>query len=525
MDKIICDLNKTPDLFQEPPPQNCPKCGNPVDGAHYGYNCSSKVPIIPNLGPCNNQTIDELPQTLPSFDPTCSSEDGISFTYDFISNIVDDSPNVFNPPLQPPTYSYEFYGNDAYYGHDCPLQVPFTYDPEPCYNQDFNFPKNFQIFQKQYLCCTRCEGPHETCQCDQLIFDEPYCENYGGLHMSFHCQPMNQNHYEPNSCYDSNFFGFDQFQPPQFPVIHQPIREKTCAKLLAEEHEANIMYINTPSWDHPTICYNDDDDDEDCTIAITPILSTEEPDNSLKISSGSTTTHSDISLPDYEAFYDDHVKEISSGSTTTHSDISLPDYEAFYDDHVKEISSGSTTTHSDCSLYDSLIFDLSINSFPPTDRSDFYHEEFVNELAHIISPPEYDCFYFKNKPNSGDFTMDVVEDTFPTREPRIHVHNVLTTHHTLHLNLDFILSIESLFAYVVWIFLLFLSYSVAPQYLLFFGNKDTIFDLGISSYQISSFMPDVSHQSRTFINFNVYPKHLNGSPMKILFSTCYPIDQ
>nr|GEU93547.1 hypothetical protein [Tanacetum cinerariifolium] len=111
---------------------------------------------------------------------------------------------------------------------------------------------------------------------------------------------MNQNHYEPNSCYDSNSFGFDQFQPPQFPVIHQLIRKKTCAELLAEEQEANIntqlfqypvipqppqeeiVYINTPSWDRPTICYNDDDD-EDYTIAVTPILSTKEPDNSLSM--------------------------------------------------------------------------------------------------------------------------------------------------------------------------------------------------------------------------------------------------
>nr|GFB73408.1 hypothetical protein [Tanacetum cinerariifolium] len=37
-DKIICDLNKTPDLFQEPP-QNCPKCGNPVDG-YYCQGCA-----------------------------------------------------------------------------------------------------------------------------------------------------------------------------------------------------------------------------------------------------------------------------------------------------------------------------------------------------------------------------------------------------------------------------------------------------------------------------------------------------
>nr|GEW99204.1 hypothetical protein [Tanacetum cinerariifolium] len=91
--------------------------------------------------------------------------------------------------------------------------------------------------------------------------------------------------------------------------------------------------------------------------------------------------------------------------------------------------------------------------FPPADRSDFH--EFADELIHIISPPEYDCFCFKIEPNSRDFTMDVVEDTLPTRESRVHVHNALPTHPTLQLNLDFILSSESLFTYVVWIFLLF----------------------------------------------------------------------
>nr|GEX86439.1 hypothetical protein [Tanacetum cinerariifolium] len=202
MDKIICDLNKTPDLSQRPP-QNCPKCENSVDdfqdtsepsndntnvvnalqepfvvkqdpcenssqsppqinhhccyrcgdlledifchqctcelcgkGAHYGYNCPSKVSIIPDPEPFNNQTVDELQKILPSFDPTCYFEDGNSFTYDSRTDLVYDSPNVFNQPLQTSKYSYEFYRNDAYYGHDCSLQVPFTYDPEPCYNQD-----------------------------------------------------------------------------------------------------------------------------------------------------------------------------------------------------------------------------------------------------------------------------------------------------------------------------------------------------------------------------------------------------
>nr|GEV62706.1 hypothetical protein [Tanacetum cinerariifolium] len=68
-------------------------------------------------------------------------------------------------------------------------------------------------------------------------------------------------------------------------------------------------------------------------------------------------------------------EEKSSGSTTTHSDYSLLDYEAFYfdDDHIEEKSSGSTTTHSYFSLpeFDSFMFDLSIDPLPPADRREF----------------------------------------------------------------------------------------------------------------------------------------------------------
>nr|GEZ11241.1 hypothetical protein [Tanacetum cinerariifolium] len=89
-------------------------CGN---GAHCGYNYPSKVLIVPNPEPFNNQTIKELPPTVPSFDSSCYSKDTNSFTYDSTSNLVHDSPNVFDPTSQLPFYSYEFCGNDAYYGH------------------------------------------------------------------------------------------------------------------------------------------------------------------------------------------------------------------------------------------------------------------------------------------------------------------------------------------------------------------------------------------------------------------------
>nr|GEU50292.1 hypothetical protein [Tanacetum cinerariifolium] len=216
----------------------------------------------------------------------------------------------------------------------------------------------------------------------------------------------------------------------------------------------------------------------------------------------------DNSLLEFETFCFD-VEKISSGSTTTHPDISLPEYEVFHDDHVKEISSGSPTTHFDSSLYASFMFDLSINLFPSADRSDSY--EFTDELIPFISAPEYDCFLFKVELNSRDFTKDVVEDISPTKEPQ--VLNALPTRPTLQLNMKFQPFSESLFAYVVWIFLPFLVYSVAPHYLLSLMNADIIFDPGICKYTFSR--PDISHRCRTVKKFNTHRSHLNTCLMLI----------
>ncbi|GKD71919.1 hypothetical protein Tco_1326009 [Tanacetum coccineum] len=188
----------------------------------------------------------------------------------------------------------------------------------------------------------------------------------------------------------------------------------------------------------------------------------------------------------------------------------LPESETFCF-NLEEISSGSTTTHADFPQYDSFIFYLSIDSFPPANRSDFYHEEFADELAHIISPPEYDCFYFKSEPDPGELTS--IDDSGIRK-------NVLST---TNVNLPFEDAQSPLFAYVVWIFLAFLTYPFAPSYLLSCGNEDTIFDPGISIYH--SFIPSISHRSGTFMKFNVYPNHLNESPMEILSSTCSLMDQ
>ncbi|GJS92864.1 hypothetical protein Tco_0799832 [Tanacetum coccineum] len=154
--------------------------------------------------------------------PSCSSVgSGNEFVYDPNPYSYNETPNFFNQPPQHQyeTYSCEFCGNDAHYGYDCPPQVPFVYNQDPCFNQNFdNFPQTSPSFQQQYLCCENCEGPHET----------------------FQCQPLNQNFYEPNLCYNSIASGFDQFQPPQFPVIHQPPQEMSIQDM--EDLKQQYLY-------------------------------------------------------------------------------------------------------------------------------------------------------------------------------------------------------------------------------------------------------------------------------------------
>nr|GEY26404.1 hypothetical protein [Tanacetum cinerariifolium] len=422
IDKCCCECGEALDgIFCQQ--CTCKSCGK---GAHIGYNCPPKVPIISNQEPCIQTMNNELPQTLSSFDTTCYSDKENSVPYVSKPNFVDESSNIFNPPQQPPIYSCEFCRSNAQYGHYCTPQAPFI-NSEPGYSQDFNFPQNIYDFQ-QHSRMTLME---------QMTTLTSMCE-----------------------------------------MVCQIFQKKQEEKRIEEEQAANARY-----WKIPACC----DEDDDYNSTITNVLSTEEPDNSLSIGDEHLDTipatesdkvikssvedlvpiltkdhfdivinsNNDISSSDDDSLYNENIEyvkesphdselvsleaaeivipkveeiendnlrekllnvhllianiealkdnptpsselltkssstspksfleetntfhnslpefknfcfdlgEISSGSTNTHSDISLSDYESFSfdDDHIKEISGGSTTTRSDLSLseYDSFTFDL-----------------------------------------------------------------------------------------------------------------------------------------------------------------------
>ncbi|GKD99233.1 hypothetical protein Tco_1387217 [Tanacetum coccineum] len=325
-------------------------------------------------------------------------------------------------------------------------------------------------------------------------------------------------------------------------MVGQYMQKKEEEKRIAEEQAAKNRYWKIP------ICYNDDDEEESSTplkdiiisrlplcVAITPVLSIEGPVDSLIMEDEHLdtipATESDevikssvedlVTIPSESEGIPKKMCDVPFRDNSPPLDISKDQFEGFSDSNDDSTSidddSFSIDYIEETNTFDNSIpksetfyFDLEENSSDPVsstaDRSDFYHEEFADELAHIISPSEYDCFYFKSEPNLGELTS-IVDSGI--RE------NISSTKNV---NLPFEDDQSPLFAYVVWIFLPFLMYPVTPPYLLSSGNKDTIFDPGISIYH--SFM-----LGGTFMKFNVYPKHLNESPMKILSSTCSPMDQ
>ncbi|GJZ92078.1 hypothetical protein Tco_0664143 [Tanacetum coccineum] len=135
-------------------------------------------------------------------------------------NYYDNTPNYSDYPPQPEyqTYSCESCGNVAHYGYPCPSFVP-----DPCYNRNFDcFPHDSQTLPQQYLCCENCGGPHETYQ----------------------CQPMNQEYYNSHSS------GFDQFQPPQFSDVYQTPPVTSMEMLHAQTDLIEAMQDFLKKYDH-----------------------------------------------------------------------------------------------------------------------------------------------------------------------------------------------------------------------------------------------------------------------------------
>nr|GFC08279.1 hypothetical protein [Tanacetum cinerariifolium] len=278
--------------------------------------------------------------------------------------------------------------------------------------------------------------------------------------------------------------------------------------------------------------------------AITPdalVLSTEEPDNSLSMGDEHLdtipTTESDefiksgvenlIPIPSEFEGIPEHVCDVPFHDNSPPLDVSKDQIEDFSESN-EEFSSIDDDYFSiddidyveasppDSELVSSEVMEIIIPEVGGIDddilltiKDDILREKLLNvnlliskiEALNANSTPSFDC---KTKSSSTSLNSLSWRRLIPLiilypslklsalMSKRLVVAVPLLILIFLFRNMKFQPSSESLFAYVVWISLPFLVYSVVPHYLLSLRNEDIIFDPGICKLTFSR--PDISHR-------------------------------
>nr|GEU32576.1 hypothetical protein [Tanacetum cinerariifolium] len=205
----------------------------------------------------------------------------------------------------------------------------------------------------------------------------------------------------------------------------------------------------------------------------------------------------------------DCVLNSPSSSFLSYTDNSSPEFETF-SDHTEERSSGSTTTHANNSLfeYDSFHFEIE----PDQDELSRVAMEAILGEPRVyvpnILPTHITLLQDLDFSSSNDSLGSDLEVSFPSRtrnkifDPGIFLEVQskrflsLDTFSPTYVSLLFddhhILS----FTYVIRTSLPYFTYPVESPFLLSFGSEDIIFDPGISVFYFSSLEPVVTDMSK-----------------------------
>ncbi|GKA10161.1 hypothetical protein Tco_0689594 [Tanacetum coccineum] len=401
--KECCSIGSLKDKILVPEPDSsprCARCGTPVDGPscrgcaflrkkfdedllaycvengifkdfqNTSESSNDNTNVVNALRePCvvNQDPGEKSSQEPPQIDHNCCYECGDSLNGIFCQKCI-----------------CEFCGKGAHFGYNCPPKDPIISEPEPCYNQNSDcFPHDLQTLPQQYFCCENCGGPHETYQ----------------------CQPMNQEYFYSHSS------GFDQFQPPQFSDAYQTPPVASMEMLHAQTttlHNPNFeTYLGV--WGSEVRkkekAYEDEkyvavcrymlsvtcDDEDDCIpLEITPDLPIEEPDNSLKIG--------DEHLDTIPATKSDEVIKSSVENL-----VPIPsEFEGISDDTCDVPNCNNNRVNDESDLVEYLVNHDTLIVY--SSKIDPIFEEFAGELAHIapIPPGIVEANFDPNDDTSSD---------------------------------------------------------------------------------------------------------------------------
>ncbi|GJT39285.1 hypothetical protein Tco_0939150 [Tanacetum coccineum] len=392
--KECCSIGNLNDQIIIPVPDSsvhCAVCGTPVRWSHNSELSNDNTNVV--NAPREPSVVDQDPgvnisQDPPQIDHNCCYECGDSLNGIFCQQCICES-----------------CGKGAHFGYNCPPKDPIISELEPCYNRNFDcFPHDSQTLPQQYFCCENCGGPHETYQ----------------------CQPMNQEYFYSHSS------GFDQFQPPQFSDVYQtPPISKFRGEEIDEEYERDCeirirkLKQDFNIWGSEVRkkekAYEDEKysaacrymlsitcDDEDDYIpsgdiiarystSITPDLPIEESENSLIMGDEPLST-----IPATES--DEVIK------SSVENLVPIPsEFEGISDD-----TSDVPTCDNNCVNVESDLLESLINrdtSIVYSSKIDPILEEFADELAHIapIPPGIVEADFDPNDDDYDDNFYDCVD--------------------------------------------------------------------------------------------------------------------
>nr|GEZ43699.1 hypothetical protein [Tanacetum cinerariifolium] len=372
-------------------------------------------------------------------------------------------PDSYHPPYPTyETYSYDSYGNDTQFSYDCQPQFLLNYESEPGYNENYNsYSYDSLSLPQQYLCCTRYELKHlSNLEYHDEIKIAELKENFNGMSIE--------------------------------------IRKKE--KLLQQEQWA---YLSTHLSKRLTsLCY-DDDDNEDYTSAITPdapVLSTEEPDNSLSMEDEHLDT---ILAMESDEFIKSSVVNL----------IPIPSESEGIPKHMCDVPSHDNSPPLDVSKYQIKDFSESNEEFSSIVDDSFS----IDNIDYVeASPPDSELVSSEVMeiviPKVGGIDDDIlstIKDDI-LREKLLNVNLLIAKIEALNANptpssdcktkssstsLNSLLEETNTFD------------NSLPE------NEDTIFDPGICNSRFSR--PDISYRCGTVKKFNTHRSHLNKCSMMI----------
>nr|GEY99910.1 hypothetical protein [Tanacetum cinerariifolium] len=351
------------------------------------------------------------------------------------------------------------------------------------------------------------------------------------------------------------------------------------------EQASNLStYTTEPSRRFNSFCYDDDDYEKSTiplneiisqippSVAITPVLPTEEPEDSLIMRDEDLNTISEKESNEViKSSVEDRVLILSESEDTSGSD-SVYDLTSCDDFSPIDVPKGKSVTFSNplfdsnddftssddeslsdedvpkdnLKIYSNPLFEfddeyISITPLPNVNEDECFDpsgdvDEIELLLQHDPSTPKMSVASilegFTNEPplkeNDDLFDLESKENEWKKILYDAPIDDLMTEDKVFDLGIHkkifsptyVRLPFEDrhylFFSYVIRIFLPYFTYPMDSPFLLPSESEDTIFDPGIFAFHLE---PVASHRSGTFICFNFYLNILNESPMEICSST------